>query len=296
MKSIFLKVAMIQVANIWVYPLITLVCDRYCNLRATLAHDKKCIFVIMKQWIPNLITLLNLLSGCVAAIYAFNNEIVWAGIFVGLGIFFDFFDGLAARLLKVSSALGGELDSMADLITSGLVPGIVMYQLISASLGVDFLENPTAFAVAGERYLISYSWVPLIGFFITAASGLRLARFNLDTRQTDSFIGLPTPANAIFIISLAIILQHTTLDWVYMVLDNPYVLIGITLLSGVLLNAELPLFALKFKNFGFKGNEVRWIFLLLSVLLIFSLQLYAIPSIIILYVIMSLFTNKKKLS
>ncbi len=246
----------------------------------------------MKQWIPNFITLLNLLSGCVAAIYAFNEDILMAGFFVGLGIFFDFFDGLAARLLKVSSELGGELDSMADLITSGLVPGIVMYHLISAALGVDFLENPVAFMAGGQHYEISHPIVPLVGFFITAASGLRLARFNLDTRQTNSFIGLPTPANAIFIISLALIFQDTQVDWIYNLLGNPYVLITLTALSCFLLNAELPLFALKFKSFGFKGNEIRWIFLALSILLIATLQLYAIPSVIVLYVLMSLVNNK----
>lgn len=247
----------------------------------------------MKQWIPNLITMLNLLSGCIAAVYAFNNEILMAGIFVALGIFFDFFDGLAARLLKVSSPLGGELDSMADLITSGFVPGMVMYWILSNSLGVNFMEDFQAFSAGSDNYLISYPFVPLLGFFITAASALRLARFNLDTRQTDSFIGVPTPANALFIISLGWILQVTQVDWIYEILGNPYVLIGITLLSCFLLNAELPLFALKFKTFGFKGNEIRWIFLALCVGLIVAFHIYAIPCIIVLYVLMSMIHNQR---
>jgi CDP-diacylglycerol--serine O-phosphatidyltransferase len=245
----------------------------------------------MKQWIPNGITILNLLCGCIATVFAFNDDLITAGIFVAAGIFFDFFDGLFARLLKVSSPLGGELDSMADLVTSGVVPGIAMYQLMSDALGVNLLEDPYAYKIAVEDYVISHPFVALLGFLITAASALRLARFNLDTRQTDSFIGVPTPANAIFIISLGIIAQTTEIDWIYSILDNPYLLILITLLSCFLLNAELPLFALKFQSFGFKGNEIRWIFLVLSLVLIFTLQLYSVPCIIVLYVLISLINN-----
>jgi CDP-diacylglycerol--serine O-phosphatidyltransferase len=245
----------------------------------------------MKEWIPNGITILNLLCGCIATVFAFNDDLIIAGIFVAAGIFFDFFDGLFARLLKVSSPLGGELDSMADLITSGVVPGIVMYQMINDALGVNLLEDPYAYKIAAEDYVISHPFVALLGFLITAASSLRLARFNLDTRQMDSFIGFPTPANAIFIISLGIIAQTTEMDWIYSILDNPYILILITLLSCFLLNAELPLFALKFKSFGFKGNEIRWIFLVLCLVLIFTLQLYSVPCIIVLYVSMSLIKN-----
>ncbi len=248
----------------------------------------------MKQWIPNSITLLNLLCGCIAALFAFTDDLITAGIFVAIGIFFDFFDGLAARFLKVSSELGGELDSMADLITSGLVPGIVMFQLLNDALGVNLIEDGTAFKLGMNEYAISHPYVALLGFLITAASALRLARFNLDTRQTDSFIGLPTPANAIFIISLGIIAQNTDIDWIYSILDNPYILTAITLFSCFILNAELPLFALKFKNFGFKGNEIRWIFLAVSVVLILLLQLYAVPCIILIYVFMSLFPQSVK--
>ncbi|WP_194852200.1 CDP-alcohol phosphatidyltransferase family protein [Nonlabens antarcticus] len=245
----------------------------------------------MKQWIPNGITILNLLCGCIATVFAFNDDLITAGIFVAAGIFFDFFDGLFARLLKVSSPLGGELDSMADLITSGIVPGIVMYQMLNDALGVNLLEDAYAFRTAAADYVIAHPFVSLLAFLITAASALRLARFNLDTRQTDSFIGVPTPANAILIISLGIIAQTTEIDWVYSVLDNPYILLAITALSCFLLNAELPLFALKFKSFGFNGNEIRWIFLALSLVMIFTLKLYSVPCIIVLYVVMSLVDN-----
>ncbi|AZQ43887.1 CDP-alcohol phosphatidyltransferase family protein [Nonlabens ponticola] len=243
----------------------------------------------MKKYVPNLITLGNLFCGCIAAMFAFADDIVWAGVFVAGGIFLDFFDGLAARLLNVSSELGGQLDSLADMVTSGLVPGIVMFQMLSDSLGVAFLDD-MAFTAAADQAMFLLpikNYIPFIGFLITAASCYRLAKFNIDTRQTDSFIGLPTPANAIFIISLAIILDITEVDWIYNLLDNPYFLLAITGLSCFMLNAELPLFALKFKNFGFKGNEIRWIFVAVCLSMIILLKIYAVPLIIILYVVMS---------
>lgn len=233
----------------------------------------------------------NLLSGCIAAVYAFKDELILAGIFVALGIFFDFFDGLAARLLKVSSELGTQLDSLADMVTSGVVPGIVMCQLLADATGhsTSFF---TAHADLGWSTATSlFKEITFLGFLITAASGYRLAKFNIDTRQTDSFIGVPTPAIAILIISLGIIAQITTSDLIFNALTNPYILIGITLLSCFLLNANLPLFALKFKNFGWKTNEIRWIFIAICVTMIFMLQIYAVPCIILLYVLMSVVHN-----
>lgn len=247
----------------------------------------------MKKWIPNLITMLNLLSGCIAAVYAFKDELILAGVFVALGIFFDFFDGLAARLLNVSSELGTQLDSLADMVTSGVVPGIVMCQLLADATG----HSSTLFAMDGDLGWSSatslFKEMTFLGFLITAASGYRLAKFNIDTRQTDSFIGVPTPANAILIISLGIIAQMTTSDLIYNILNNPYALVGITLLSCYLLNAELPLFALKFKSFGWKGNEIRWIFIAICIAMIVFLKIYAVPCIIVLYILMSVFNNLK---
>ncbi len=245
----------------------------------------------MKNYIPNAITLLNLFCGCIAAVYAFNDSLLLAGVFVGLGIFFDFFDGLAARVLHVSSELGKQLDSLADLITSGLVPGIVMCQMLADATG----HGDTILAVSDSTNWTSattlFKEVTFLGFLITAASAYRLANFNIDTRQSDSFIGVPTPANAIFIISLGILAQVGEAVWVYDMLSNPYILILITLLSCYALNADLPLFALKFKQWSFRGNEIRYVFLLLSVLLIVTLRLYAIPCIIVMYVLMSLVSN-----
>ncbi|WP_405376888.1 CDP-alcohol phosphatidyltransferase family protein [Nonlabens sp. Asnod3-A02] len=245
----------------------------------------------MKNWVPNIITLLNLLCGCIGAIYAFNDQLILAGIFVAAGIFFDFFDGLAARLLHVSSELGKQLDSLADMVTSGLVPGIVMYQMLSDAVGYNLTNTITSFEAAPPEQWYAHPFVPVIGFLITLGSCYRLAKFNIDTRQTDSFIGVPTPANAILIISLGIIAQDYNAGWVTEALTNPYVLTVITLLSVYILNAELPLFALKFKNFGWKGNEIRWIFIALCITLIATLQIYAVPCIIVIYILMSVVNN-----
>lgn len=245
----------------------------------------------MKKWIPNIITLLNLLCGCIAAVYAFKDELILAGIFVAMGIVFDFFDGLAARLLNVMGELGKQLDSLADMVTSGVVPGIVMCQMLADATG----HSSALFTIDGDLAWSTatslFAEITFLGFLITAASGYRLAKFNIDTRQTDSFIGVPTPANAILIISLGIIAQMTSVDLIYNALTNPYVLIGITLISCYLLNAELPLFALKFKSFGWKGNEIRWIFIVLCIVLIVTLKVYSVPCIIVLYVLMSLINN-----
>lgn len=248
----------------------------------------------MKKFIPNGISLLNLLCGCIAAVYAFNDSLFVAGFFVGLGIFFDFFDGLAARVLNVSSELGKQLDSLADMITSGLVPGIVMCQLLADATGhsgslLD-IHQDNAWSSAGTLF----KEITFLGFLITAASAYRLANFNIDTRQTDSFIGVPTPANAIFIIALGIIAQITTIDWLFNALTHPLILILVTVLSCFLLNANLPLFALKFKHGSFKGNEIRYLFLAGCVIMIVLLQVYAIPCIIIFYVLMSVLENFKK--
>ncbi|AGC75212.1 CDP-diacylglycerol--serine O-phosphatidyltransferase [Nonlabens dokdonensis] len=245
----------------------------------------------MKKWVPNIITLSNLLCGCIAAIYAFNDQLVLAGIFVGAGIFFDFFDGLAARLLNVSSELGKQLDSLADMVTSGLVPGIVMYQMLSEAIHMNLTTTESInFFLGEDLYWITHPYTPVIGFLITLGSCYRLAKFNIDTRQTDSFIGVPTPANAILIISLGIIAQDYNNELTYF-LTNPYILIVITLISVYLLNAELPLFALKFKQWGIKGNVIRYLFLLISLVLLITLQIYAVPCIIIIYILMSVINN-----
>ncbi|WP_229331578.1 CDP-alcohol phosphatidyltransferase family protein [Flavobacterium ammonificans] len=232
----------------------------------------------IKKQVPNTITLLNLFCGCIAMVFALNKEFEMAFYFVSLGIFLDFFDGFFARLFHVSSPLGLQLDSLADMVTSGVVPGIVMYQLMGSSSGYPKL-----------------GWIvepfPFVGFFITLGSCYRLANFNIDTRQTDSFIGLPTPANALFILSLPLVLRNLDSFFVLELLTNPFVLIGITLLSVYMLNAEIPLFSLKIKQMSIKKNALQIGFLLSSVVLIASFQYAGIPLVIVLYVLLSVITN-----
>ena len=249
----------------------------------------------MKRHVPNLITLLNVFSGCVATVFAVQNRLELAAIFVFLGIFFDFFDGLAARALNVKSDLGLQLDSLADVITSGLVPGVVMFQLLGMSM--------TGGWNAGDMFGYDSSQIglsvvlhplPLLGFLITLASAYRLAKFNIDENQTDSFIGLPTPANALLILSLPLILQYQNNDFLNGIVLNQWFLIGTTSLSTYLLNAKIKLFALKFKNWGFNDNALRYIFIGISLILLVTLQFLAVPIIIALYVLSSVIVNTQR--
>ena len=250
----------------------------------------------IKNHIPNFITILNLLSGAVACIFAVQGNLILAAFFVGLGIFFDFFDGLAARSLNVKSEIGLQLDSLADLITSGLVPGIVMFQLLRKALpgmGENAINNWDA-ATATSWFEWDFPWLALVGLFITAASGYRLAKFNVDERQTDSFIGLPTPANALLILSLPLILVYQPNPIAVGIILNPWFLLGLTALSCILLNAELPLFALKFSDWSFANNKLRYLFILLCIALIIIFEFIAIPLIIICYVLLSLLSREKE--
>ncbi|HET8838376.1 MAG TPA: CDP-alcohol phosphatidyltransferase family protein [Flavobacteriaceae bacterium] len=241
---------------------------------------------MIKNQIPNIITLLNLLSGSIAVIFAVQNQLIAAGLFVGLGIFFDFFDGLLARLLNAKSELGLQLDSLADMVTSGLVPGIVMFQLLRTTLAEPEFNNAEWTGTADLA--IDFPWIAAIGLMITLASGYRLANFNIDERQTTSFIGLPTPANAILILSLPIILHFQPTAFATSLILNEWFLIGLTLFSCFILNANIPLFALKFKTWNFKDNFLRYGFLLLSVILLIFFQFLALPMIIICYLILSM--------
>ena len=232
----------------------------------------------MKKFIPNFITLLNLSCGIIALRYAMDQAFDMALLWFFLGIVFDFFDGFAARWLKVTSPLGLQLDSLADMVTSGLVPGQVMYSLISYST-----------ASYGDAV---HFFLPFAGYLVTLASAYRLARFNIDTRQHDSFVGLPTPANALFILSVGYMVQkaqYITALWVSLL---------ITVVSCYLLNSNLPLFALKFKDFSLKRNALKYIFLLLSLVLLLCFQINAFALIILAYILLSLvsnlFENKEK--
>jgi CDP-diacylglycerol--serine O-phosphatidyltransferase len=242
----------------------------------------------MIKQIPNIITSLNLLCGCLAVMFAMSGELVTASFFAFLGIFFDFFDGLAARVLNASSKVGLELDSLADMVTSGVVPGFVMVQLLSYSITGDYLNITEVFSEnSWNEGLVQY--LPFVGLLIVIASGYRLAKFNVDTRQTTSFIGLPTPANTLLILSLPLILAFQQTEMITGIILNTWVLIGLTILSCILLNAEIPLFALKFKTWDLKGNAIRYVFLLISAIGLFFFHFLAIPVIILLYILLSLF-------
>ncbi|AWX43371.1 CDP-diacylglycerol--serine O-phosphatidyltransferase [Flagellimonas maritima] len=239
----------------------------------------------MKQYIPNFITLLNLFSGCAATVFAVLNHLELAALFVFFGIFFDFFDGLAARILKVQSEVGVQLDSLADMVTSGLVPGIVMFQLLkmaeTGGWNMGFFGHGTDITL-----------LPFFGFIITLGSAYRLAKFNVDENQVSSFIGLPTPANALLILSLPLILLYHNNDVLNGVILNQWFLMALTLISAFLLNSRIELFALKFKNWSFRDNGLRYLFVIGSLILLLTLKFLAIPIIILFYVVTSLLTPK----
>ncbi len=233
----------------------------------------------LKRQIPNIITLLNLFCGCIATVFALKAEFDLAFYFVCLGIFLDFFDGFFARLFKVASPLGLQLDSLADMVTSGVVPGIVMYEMLLRS---------SLFPTLGWEVV----WFPFLGFIVTLGSCYRLANFNIDTRQTDSFIGLPTPANALFILSLPLVLRYSDSIFILEILTNPWILLAIVVLSAYILNAEIPLFSLKIKKFTITDNALQMGFLLLSLLLLLFFQYLGIPLVIIAYVLLSIINNR----
>ena len=229
----------------------------------------------MKKHIPNFITCLNLFSGCVALYFIFQNQLVYASYLVGLAAIFDFLDGMVARVLGAYSEIGKQLDSLADVISFGVVPGAMMFMLLKRAEG-DFIFSEL---------------LPFAGFIITVFSALRLAKFNIDTRQTTSFIGLPTPACAIFVASLPLILASGEL-MAFAIILNKLVLLATTLILSFLLVAELPLFALKFTNLSWADNSIRFIFVGLSVILLALLNFAAIPLIIVLYIVLSFFKKQ----
>ena len=234
----------------------------------------------IKAQIPNLFTMLNLFCGCVALVFVTDYKFDLAFYFVCLGIFFDFFDGFFARKFGVAGPLGVQLDSLADMVTSGVVPGYVMYQLL--------MNNRNLYFVNLEWYYVA---LPFSGFIITLGACYRLAKFNIDTRQSDSFIGLPTPANALLITSLPLVADYIHVDVDMGFSYNTWFLIALTFLSAYIMNAEIPLFSLKIKDFSFAKYKLQIFFLAFSVLLLIFLQIIAVPLIIILYVLLSVFNN-----
>ena len=225
---------------------------------------------MFKKHIPNTITCCNLVSGCIATYFAFLGDFTLALLFIIIGAVFDFFDGMSARLLGVSSPIGKELDSLADDITFGFAPSAIVFSYLCT-------------------FHIHLPFVPFLAFIMAAFSALRLAKFNLDERQALGFIGLPTPANALFWGSLICGLQEHELvfdglEWI--------VLVG-TFISSYLLIAEIPMFALKFKHWGWKDNEIKYIFVLSCIPLLLILGISGFAAIIAWYVVLSVVANKR---
>ena len=223
----------------------------------------------IKKHIPNTITCCNLISGCIATYWAFCGNYEMALLFIIIGAVFDFFDGMSARLLGVSSPIGKELDSLADDITFGFAPSAIIFSYLCT-------------------FHIHLLFVPFLAFVMAAFSALRLAKFNLDERQALGFIGLPTPANALFWGALIV----GAGDWISTLLYAPYLILLGTFISCYLLIAEIPMFALKFKHWGWKGNEIKYIFILSCVPLLLLLGVSGIAIIIAWYILLSIITTK----
>ena len=223
----------------------------------------------IKKHIPNTITCCNLISGCIATYWAFCGNYEMALLFIIIGAVFDFFDGMSARLLGVSSPIGKELDSLADDITFGFAPSAIIFSYLCT-------------------FHIHLLFVPFLAFVMAAFSALRLAKFNLDERQALGFIGLPTPANALFWGALIV----GAGDWISTLPYAPYLILLGTFISCYLLIAEIPMFALKFKHWGWKGNEIKYIFILSCVPLLLLLGVSGIAIVIAWYILLSIITTK----
>ena len=226
--------------------------------------------------IPNMVTCCNLFSGCIAAVMALQSNYEAAILFIILGAVFDFFDGMLARLLNVSGPLGKELDSLADDITFGFAPSAIVFSLFKEVQYPEFMNGVS-------------EYFPYTAFIIAAFSALRLGKFNIDPRQSSSFIGLPTPANALFWGSL-VVGAHS-----YLVSDsfNAIYLFILVILMSYLLVAELPMFSLKFKNLSWRDNKVSYIFLLICLPMLFVFRISGFAAIILWYILWSLLTRKK---
>ena len=227
---------------------------------------------MIKKHIPNTITCCNLISGCIATLYAFEANFDMALLFIIIGAVFDFFDGMSARLLGVSSPIGKELDSLADDITFGFAPSAIVFSYLCTF----------------HTHLV---WMPYLAFVMAAFSALRLAKFNLDERQALGFIGLPTPANALFWGSLVCGLVESG---AFVAANLWWAILLTVFYASYLLISEIPMFALKFKHWGWKGNEIKYVFVLSCVPLLLLLGVSGFAAIIAWYVVLSEFANVTK--
>ncbi len=223
----------------------------------------------IKSHIPNIITLFNLLSGVIGIIWVLNGNILSGAYFIIIAAIFDFFDGFAARLLHVQGELGKQLDSLADLVTFGVLPGMILFQMAKVDTDIE--------------------WLPYLTLIVPLLSALRLAKFNLDTRQSDKFIGLPTPANALFISTL----PFFAIQWPHVgaLVSSPFFLIAIAWIFAILLLVEVPLIALKFKSYSLGANKFRYALIAIGLLLILLFGLAGIPIVTLAYLGLSVVEN-----
>lgn len=242
----------------------------------------------IKKYIPNIITSLNLLSGLVSITLILENKFIMAGVFIFIAAAFDFLDGMAARVLDARSELGKQLDSLADVVSFGVAPGILIFQMIS----IHCMGSCNVL----ERMHIA----PYFALLIPVCAALRLAKFNIDIRQEEHFIGLPTPANAIFFASIPLVIylqpnlfSIIPLDFIAVFFSNTRVLAMLAVFFSYLMISDFQLFSMKYKSSGWKGNEVRYIFILLSLILMILFSLAAIPLIILSYLLLSIGFHKK---
>ena len=226
---------------------------------------------MMKKHIPNTITCLNLISGCIATFFAFESDYKMALLFIVIGAVFDFFDGMTARLLHVSSPIGKELDSLADDITFGFAPSAMVFSFLCS-------------------FHIHFPLIPFLAFIMAAFSALRLAKFNLDERQAMGFIGLPTPANALFWGALIV----GSGDWLSSLPYAVWIILAMVLFCSYLLVSEVPMFALKFKTWGWQGNEIKYVFLLTCIPLLILMGISGLAAIIAWYVLLSIVNNSQQ--
>jgi len=297
--------------------------NKYC-LKHPKLYGIKGIFVRVIKAIPNTLTLCNLICGCLGIVFAFNQKLEWAGYLIGIAAIFDFLDGFSARLLNAKSPIGKQLDSLADMVTFGVLPGVIVFQFLSISFGeyfVEFSQRP-----------IAHIAIQCTGFLIVAFSALRLAKFNIDEAQSDSFIGMPTPAIAIFIGSLPIVLfsmgfnfynplsaevldtvgkmkYWSDLDFaVVSALQSTLFLFGMTIFCSAMLVVPIRMLALKFSGFGWGENKNIFVFLILVMIIVVYtsvpymfyfkempvLDFLAIPLVILIYPLYSVVTNTIK--
>lgn len=229
--------------------------------------------------IPNSITCCNLLSGCISIVLLCNGFVIASGIMIFIAAVFDFFDGFAARLLKAYSPLGAQLDSLCDVVSFGVAPSFIMYY---------YLNQVVTMEVGGVNV------VPFAAFFLAVFAALRLAKFNIDDRQTTSFIGLPTPAMGIFVASLPFTLRHESLTFMGNLMTNPYFLFAIVVIFSFLMVSEIPFFSLKVKSMKFKENKHLYLVALFAIIKVAIFGLAAIPFVMLFYIIVAMFVKPTK--